>query len=128
VDLSLYAGKRVLLRFEYVTDDAVNNPGFAVDDICLVELKQCDDAESPGAWQASGFVRAEASLPQRYSVQVIRTGSTTRVDRIPLDAANKGSYVVSGVGSSRDRITLAISGITPVTTEPAAFQVSVANR
>jgi len=38
VDLTPYAGKTILLRFEYVTDDAVNRPGFCLDDIAIPEL------------------------------------------------------------------------------------------
>ncbi len=128
VNLADYAGKRILVRFEYVTDDAVNNPGFAVDDVCLVEVRQCDDAEVPGSWQPKGFVRAEGWLPQSYAIQIIRTGSATRVERISLDAANRVSFTVPGVGSSRDRVTLAISGLTPVTTEPGVFELSMTNR
>ena len=37
VDLSAYAGKTVTIRFEYVTDPAVNNPGLTLDDVELVD-------------------------------------------------------------------------------------------
>ncbi|MGZ6347735.1 MAG: hypothetical protein ACXWNC_09250, partial [Anaerolineales bacterium] len=35
VDLSQYAGKKVQLRFEYVTDAAVNGEGFLLDDVSI---------------------------------------------------------------------------------------------
>ncbi len=38
IDLTPFAGGRVLLRFEYVTDGGVNTPGWAIDDISVPEL------------------------------------------------------------------------------------------
>ncbi|MCJ7666767.1 MAG: immune inhibitor A, partial [Anaerolineae bacterium] len=46
VDLSDYVGGEVLIRFEYITDDAVSRPGFTVDDIKIPELEYDYDAES----------------------------------------------------------------------------------
>src|SRR5258708_15986989 len=56
VDLSAYAGKKIQLRFEYITDQAVTLPGIMVDDISVPELKyptyfQKDD----GGWKSEGF-------------------------------------------------------------------------
>jgi hypothetical protein len=36
VNLDAYAGQEILVRFEVITDDAVNNHGFAIDDIWLI--------------------------------------------------------------------------------------------
>ena len=55
VDLTAFAGRKVLLRFEYVTDDAAHARGFAVDDISIPELGFSDGADSDGGWQAEGF-------------------------------------------------------------------------
>ena len=35
IDLSPFAGKQILLRFEYVTDGALNKPGFLLDNIAI---------------------------------------------------------------------------------------------
>ncbi|RME44611.1 MAG: hypothetical protein D6796_11565, partial [Caldilineae bacterium] len=72
VDLTPYAGQRILLRFEVVTDDAINYPGFAVDDIRLAPAGFADDAETDeGGWTATGFFRTDNRLPQRFIVQAI---------------------------------------------------------
>jgi immune inhibitor A len=125
VDLSAFVGEKVLLRFEYVTDDAVNNPGMAVDDICLVETRQCDDAETPGDWVAEGFVRVAAALPQRYAVQVVEFGDAIRIQQVPLDARNRGQLTVPFAAERLARAVVVVSGLTPVTTEPALYEMAL---
>lgn len=125
VDLSPFAGGKLLFRFEYVTDDAVNNPGIAVDDICLVETGVCDDSETPGDWQAEGFVRVTAALPQRYAVQVIEFGNQVRVQQLPLDAQNRGTMPLPVTADHLSRVVVVVSGLTPVTTEPGLYQLAV---
>lgn len=83
VDLSPYTGQAILLRFEYVTDDAVNRPGLCLDDIAIPELGYYDDVESDGGgWQAQGFVRSNNTLPQRFLLQLIEFGPEVRVRRL----------------------------------------------
>ena len=125
VDLSAFAGGKVLLRLEYVTDDAVNNPGIAVDDVCLVETGQYDDSETPGNWLAEGFVRVVAALPQRYAVQVIEFGNQIRIEQVPLDARNRGQMTLPFAANQLARAVVIVSGLTPVTTEPALYELAV---
>ena len=126
-DLSAYAGKSVLVRFEYITDDAFNATGMLVDDISIPELNYSDSVESGnGGWQADGFVRVDNFLPQKYSVQVIRFGAKTTVERIALDAGNSGTVSLKNFGGDLTRAILVISGLTPVTTETTPFDVSIA--
>jgi len=126
MDLSPYAGKKILLRFEYITDDAYNAPGWAIDDITIPEIGYHDDIENgEGGWQAAGFVRVDNVLPQKFIVQLIESGSTTRIVRIPLDAQNRGSYTINGFGKNVTRATLVVTAHAPTTTEPTAFQFAV---
>ncbi|TMB70644.1 MAG: hypothetical protein E6J43_01455, partial [Chloroflexi bacterium] len=57
VNLAAYAGKKVLVRFEYVSDDATSLTGFVVDNIEVPELGYRDTADTPGDWTADGFAR-----------------------------------------------------------------------
>ena len=125
VDLTPYAGRRVLLRFEYVTDEEVNNAGFALDDVCLVQTQQCDDAETPGDWEAQGFVRVGAWLPQRFSAQVIRFTDGASVEQLPLNDLNQGALVLRDLGGASRRAVIVVSGLTPVTTEPAHYELAI---
>lgn len=126
VDLTSYAGKRILLRFEYITDDMYNAPSFAVDDIAIPEIGFSDDVEGGGSgWQANGFVRVDNVLPQRYMVQVIQVGAPTRVARIPLDNQNRGSFTITGFGKDVSRAILIVTAHAPVTTEPTEYQFAI---
>ncbi|MFQ5875753.1 MAG: hypothetical protein ACE5JL_18400, partial [Dehalococcoidia bacterium] len=125
VDLSDYAGKVVLLRFQYVTDEAVNTPGLAIDDISIPEIGLLDDVEEDGGWEARGFVRIDNLLPQRFFVQVIQIGDETRVMEVPLTPQQRGELRVSQFGGAVKEVVLVIAAATPVTGEPATYQVSV---
>lgn len=123
IDLSAYAGQEVLLRFELITDDAVNQPGLALDNICIDAINWCDNAESdPGDWEASGFVRHSNLLEQRFMVQVIvpEGSGGTQVLRVPLDAANRGE--IAFTLRAGQTATLVVSGLTRYTTEPATYR------
>jgi len=128
IDLSPYAGRKVLIRFEYVTDQALNEPGFIVDDIAIPEIGYSYDAESgDDGWQAAGFVRIANVLPQRFIVQIIETGATPVVRRMTLDEQQRGQITITGLGGNKKAI-LVVSGCTPFTTEMAAYTYEVTGR
>jgi hypothetical protein len=123
LDLSPYTGQELLVRFEYVTDDAVNRPGWAIDDISIPEIGFFDDAETGlNGWQAEGFVRIDNILPQQFQVQVVELGDDVTVRPLPLDATNSGTITIEGLGSTVDRAILIVTGLAPVTTQPASYQ------
>jgi hypothetical protein len=127
VDLSAYAGKVIRLRFEYITDDAVNHVGFMVDDIAIPAIGYFDDVEAGnGGWRAAGFARIDNVLPQRYVVQAIVEGDQPSVQRMTLDAADHGQLIIPGLGQSVKRVVLVVSGLTPFTTEVANYSYSAA--
>ena len=125
IDLSLYAGQELLLRFEYITDDAVNHPGLCVDDIAIPELEYRDDAEQDSGWEAVGFVRTDNRLDQRFVVQVIELADTPRVRRIPLEEGRKGETLIKGLGQNIEKAVLVVSGLTPVTMQTAVYTYTV---
>lgn len=95
VDLSRFAGSEILLRFEYVTDAAVNGEGLLLDDVRIDALGYEEDFEGDdGGWVAEGFVRLYNLLPQTYRVVLIERGADVRVTEIPLDANGAGSLEV----------------------------------
>lgn len=123
LDLSAYTGQEILLRFEYVTDDAVNQSGWTIDDISIPEIDFYDDVEGGlNSWQAEGFVRIDNILPQKFSVQVLEIGPEIEVHPIPLDATNHGTLTITGLGETIDQAVLVISGLTPITTQPASYE------
>jgi hypothetical protein len=122
VDLTPYAGHKVLIRFEYITDDAVNHVGLLLDDFAVPEIGYWDDAEAgDSGWQAAGFARINNILPQRFLVRTVEIGDSLQVRAMTLDQANRGQITVTGLGDTVDRVVLVISGVTRFTNEPATY-------
>jgi hypothetical protein len=136
-DLGAYVGNQVLVRFEYVTDDAINRVGWLIDDVCVPELGACEDFETgPGDWVSRGFVYSDNRIQQRYIVQLIvldrqdetdggRAPGTIRILRMDLDEMQRGRLAVRGLGYDIEKAVLVISAIAPVTTEIAPYEYTV---
>jgi hypothetical protein len=125
-DLSPYAGQPVWVRFQVITDEAVNRPGLAVDDLAIPELGYGDDVESgDGGWQAQGWVRVTDHVPQGYRVQVIAVGDDTQLLPMPLDEENRGALTIAGLGRETDYAVLVVSAVAPVTTEWASYRYTI---
>ena len=119
IDLTPFSGRKLLLRFEYVTDDAANLTGFAVDDIEIPELGFQDDAGSDDGWTAEGFRRTEGSLTQRFLLLLVERGQPSRVSRVPLDASNRAEVVLDGPA------TFVVAAVTQGTTDTASYRWSL---
>ncbi|MBI4769299.1 MAG: immune inhibitor A [Chloroflexi bacterium] len=125
VDLSAYAGKQVLLRFEYVTDAAVNHAGLVLDDLSIPQAGYSEDFESgDGGWQIAGWVRVRNRLPQTFGVQIIEKGQGTRVTRLALDSAQQGEYTFT-IGGQVTEALVIVSGTTRFTQEVAAYRYEI---
>jgi immune inhibitor A len=125
-DLTPFAGRPVLIRFEVVTDDAVHHPGWAIDDIAIPELGFLDDGEAgSGLWQAAGFVHHGNILAQQFLLQliVIRDGRA-EVHRLTLDEAQRGRWTLPR-DPEVDEVILIVAGVTPVTNQRAAYIISL---
>ena len=126
-DLTPFAGnEEVLVRFQYITDDAVNYPGFFVDDISIPEIGYTDDAESDGDWVSEGWIRTDNTIRQRWLVQLIEmdSGADPVITRLEVDGNGQGSWAVNDIRRGNSAI-LAISALAPVTTEKAQYQYSI---
>jgi hypothetical protein len=126
IDLSAYAGQEIFIRFEMITDDAVNQPGLAVDNICVEAIGWCDDVEGgTGGWETHGFLRHDNVLPQRYGIQAVTVdGSSVEVSPLILDENNRGEWTIE-VGRG-EQVTLVVSGMTRYTTERADYRLTIA--
>jgi hypothetical protein len=125
-DLTEYAGKKIMLRFEYITDDALNLPGVALQDIRIPEINyayNADDGED--GWQAQGFVRTNNLEPEKYSAQLISFGAdgTTQVTRLAIADDQTGHWNVPL--SQLKSAVLVISALARTTTEPAPYQLEI---
>ena len=120
VDLTPYAGRQALLRFHYVTDEAINGIGLCFDDISVPEIGFFDDDQEDGGWRAEGFIRVDNRVPQDYVVQVIEVGDQTRVREMDLDEDNRGEMVVRGL-EDLDDLVVVVAALAPETLQPANY-------
>ncbi len=125
VDLSPYAGEELTLRFEYITDAAVNGEGLLLDDISIPALGYTEDFEQgDGGWESGGWVRLYNEVPQTYRVVLVEQGRTTQVREVPLDPSNRGEIDVN-LGSGNDSAVVVVIGTARHTWQEAPYEVQV---
>lgn len=123
VDLSEYAGQRIQIRFEYVTDAAVNGEGFLLDDIAIPEIDYFTDFEQDeGGWEAAGWVRIQNVLPQTYRLALISRGVTVSVRNLSLDPGNTIDVPLQ-IGGETNEVVLVVTGTSRFTRQTAAYQI-----
>jgi hypothetical protein len=125
VDLSQYAGKKIQVRFEYVTDAAVTGEGFLLDDVSVDAISYQSDFETDdGGWQADGFSRVENIIPQTFRLALITKnsgGSTVQsIELSPDQIAQIPLSLESG-----DEAALIVTGMTRYTRKSTAYQIEV---
>ncbi len=125
LSLDAYAGKRIQVRFDVIMDDAVTQPGLALDDIAVPELGYTNDFEANGGgWEAAGWIRMDNRLPQQVWLQVVeRMGTQVKVTR--------GSEVGTALHTLQldprtDQVLLAVSPFAPLTTVYIPYTLKVA--
>jgi hypothetical protein len=127
-DLTPFAGNDdVLIRFEYITDDAVTYPGMFIDDVSIPEIDYAADMESGAeGWISEGWILTDNILRQDWLVQLIELedGQDPVITRIPVDENGVAQWTVQDLGRRKDAI-LAISGLAPETTEKALYEYTI---
>jgi len=121
VDLSAYAGKKILLRFAVNTDLATNRDGMMLDNIQIPEIKYFDGAEDDqGGWDTQGFIRSGNVVPADWIVWLVKVNTDPNlkddVTRIKLDDLQSADFDIEGFGKTFDFAALVISPTAPTTT------------
>ena len=124
VDLSEYAGQKVQIRFEYITDALLNGEGFLLDDVRVDAINYQSDFEADdGGWAAAGFVRVQNVLLQNYRLSLITKGDTTTVTPVELNADNTADIPLSlQIGAEA---VLIVTSTTRFTSIPAGYQIAI---
>lgn len=120
VDLTQYSGQKILLRFQYVTDQAVNGAGLCLRQISITETGPHLIFDG---WDANGFIHIDNRVPQDYIVQVIEVAEETRVRVMPLDDSNSGEVLVQAP-RNLDRLVVVVAALAPKTLQPASYALS----
>ena len=121
VDLTPYAGAKVLLRFEYITDNGTNYNGAAFDDFSIPEIGFRDGADSDNGWEMHGFVRSDNKLTEHYLVRFLPDGQVGAVNAMALDANNRGTLSLPANTPG----ILIVSALAPVTTVSAHYALDL---
>ena len=126
MDLSRYSGEQVQIRFEYITDAAVNGEGLLLDDIAIPEVGYFSDFEADsGGWDAAGFVRIRNILPQTFRLAVIKIGHTTEIEFIPL-SVDAVADIPLEIGDDVEEVIFVVTGTTRYTRQKAAYRFEIA--
>jgi hypothetical protein len=125
VDLSQYAGHSVQLRFEYVTDAALNGQGLLLDDLSIMAAGYTTDLEADdGGWKPNGFARIDNVLPQTFRLLLIRKGANApSVQSIAVKPDQSADIPISL--ASGESATLIITGTQRFTRLPASYTLEV---
>ncbi|HET7143687.1 MAG TPA: choice-of-anchor J domain-containing protein, partial [Anaerolineales bacterium] len=124
VDLSQYAGKKVQVRFEYVTDAAVTGEGFLLDDVLVDAVNYKSDFEADdGGWVAEGFTRVQNIIPQTFRLTLITKGADTTVQAIELSSDQLAEIPLS-LNEGEEAI-LIVTGTTRYTRKNSVYQIEI---
>jgi len=122
VDLSAFGGQEILVRFEYVTDAAVNGEGLLLDDVRLDAVDYAEDFEAgDGGWEADGFVRLYNQLPQTFRAALVELGGEPQVTYLTFDENGRVEMPVD-IG---DEAVLVITGTARHTWQPGVYRYSL---
>ena len=121
VDLTPYRGREALLRFEYVTDDALHGAGLCLDNISITGAS----LDATVSWEANGFVLTPYTVPQQYLLTVIEMGTEPAVRRVALDEEASAIVEIEGSDGGFSHTVIVVSAVQEQTLEPAPFRIDV---
>ncbi|MGB1252538.1 MAG: hypothetical protein ACPG8W_18120, partial [Candidatus Promineifilaceae bacterium] len=126
VDLSGYKGRSVLIRFEYITDDAVFEAGWAIDDVRIPAVDYVETFENGlNGWELFGWARHSNRLPQTFILQAIYVSdATVKIEPLPLTINQQGSFTLM-LDNEFSEVVITVSGSTPVTKQPSAYRYTL---
>ena len=132
VDLRGYAGGQALLRFHYVTDEAIGGMGFCIGGISIPEIGFFDSGPGDEGWQAEGFAWTDNRVPQDYIVQVIEVAqdpkdddlAQDRVREMVLDEDNRGEMIIGSL-QDLEQVVVVVAALAPATGQEAGYTLEV---
>jgi len=125
IDLSSYTGQQVLVRFNYVTDDAISSTGFCLDTITVPELGFYDDASVDQGWVSDGFYRTNTYVEQTYMIWVVcAQNGLWEIKNVDIDSLNQGHIDILGI-SQFDEVALIIGTVARGSSRYAEYEIIV---
>jgi hypothetical protein len=122
IDLTPYAGQKIVIAFDVINDQSVNRPGMALDDVEVSEIDYRSDFEQDvGGWQPAGWLRTNNFVPQKYIVQLVSFGKDGQIEvsRLPVNEDNTAQWDVPM--SQLEKAIVVVSPTAYQTTEVARY-------
>ena len=123
--LAAYAGRDALARFHYVTDDAINGPGFCVQGMSV----SGDDLDSATVgWEPDGFALVNNRVRQDWIVWVIAEGRESSATRVALELDAESDRFMGSLPvdvAADERLVVAVAPIAPATMEKGDYRLWV---
>ena len=123
VSLEHWAGQKIMLRFQYITDAAIHDHGLCIRDL---RVSSADGASQvPLEWAPSGFAWTTNRVGQEFIVQVVYEtddGSSSRVHQVPLDEPNRGEITLDPDPNAK-RVVAIVQATAPATRLPASYSL-----
>lgn len=122
LDLTSFAVDDLLVRFQYVTDDAINAIGACFRDLSVSASGILD---SDYEWEAQGFTFTDNVVSQEFQVQLITIGQEPNVRQLALDSNNSGNWALQPTENG-ERLILSVGSLAERTRESANYTISLA--
>jgi immune inhibitor A len=124
IDLSRFSGQKISVRFEYLTDPAVNGEGFLLDDVSISAINYSTNFETgDNNWQTAGFARIENTVPQTFRLALIShasSGTTVQIIQVKADQSADIPFTIGQNGVND--VVLVVTGTTRFTRVVAPYQ------
>ena len=123
VPLDRWAGQEIQVRFQYITDAAINDHG-----LCLRHLRVSGPgggSELTPEWVPNGFAWTNNHVRQDFMVQVVyegNDGAPNRVSQVPLDESNRSEFRLEPDANAR-RVVAVIQSMAPSTRMGASYNL-----
>lgn len=125
VNLSEFAGAKVWLRFEMISDGALSNEGIAIDNIRIPEIGYEETFETgDGGWVSDGFSRIQNAIPQTFLVSIITSNSDMPVEKYTVSAGEELELLLDPNCFGEDPI-LVVSGSSRYTRQEAQYTITL---
>ena len=121
IELTPFAGETLRVRFQYVTDDAVNAAGACFRDLSVSPAAIIDGNDD---WEPHGFVFTNNVIEQDFLVQLITTGNDPQVQQLYLNSDNSGTWTIQPTQDDEGLI-VAVGSMAENTREFAGYTLSL---
>ncbi len=125
VSLSKFAGQRVWLRFEMISDGALSNEGFAVDNMEIPEISYEESFDNgEGGWMGDGFSLIQNAVPQTFLVSIITSNPDKPIQKYSIPAGEELELLLDPNCYGDDPI-LVVSGSSRYTRQEAQYSITL---